>query len=140
MCMASKHSQDRPHRVSDLRLRRTADFAKVLSRRFRSSDSALVVYIAPNQLNHARLGVSVSRRVGNAVTRNHVRRVLREAFRCNESAQPTGFDVVCIVKPEATTNVGRLAETLAKLIAKSTKKAERGSKPSKSPGSKRPAR
>lgn len=134
MCMASKDSLSRRRRVRDTRLRRSADFAKVLAQRCRRSDAQLVVYLARNQLDYSRIGISVSRRVGNAVTRNRVRRVLREAFRCNFSDWPTGFDVVCIVKPAATADVGRLARALAELIAQTAKKAERGSANSKRRG------
>ena len=48
-----------------------------------------------------RLGITVSRRVGNAVQRNRIRRQVREAFRRDRAAWPKGFDVVLIARSSA---------------------------------------
>src|SRR4029077_4183444 len=48
-----------------------------------------------------RLGLSVSRRVGGAVERNHVKRLLREAFEQETERLPTSHDVVIVARPEA---------------------------------------
>ena len=52
-----------------------------------------------------RLGITVSRRVGNAVTRNRVKRAIREWFRCSRCGLPAASDLVVIARPGA----GRLA-------------------------------
>jgi len=62
----------------------------------------LVVRWAGNSLAQPRLGLAVSRRVGNAVVRNRVKRWLREAFR-HERASLGGVDVVVIARPSAAT-------------------------------------
>lgn len=59
----------------------------------------LLVYARPNGLPVTRLGLSVPRRVGNAVGRNRVKRRLREAFRLNRAQWAAGYDVVVNVQP-----------------------------------------
>jgi ribonuclease P protein component len=63
------------------RLTREAQFRLLLARGFRHSTPHLVVHLLVNELGHSRLGLTVPRKVGNAVVRNRVRRRLREAFR-----------------------------------------------------------
>lgn len=52
----------------------------------------------PNSFDFPRLGTTVSRKVGNAVVRNRWKRRLREIFRRNRDAIPSGFDYVVIVR------------------------------------------
>jgi ribonuclease P protein component len=54
---------------------------------------------AQNEVGHARLGVAIGRRVGSAVARNRVRRLLREAFRHNRDRGPGPLDLVIVAKP-----------------------------------------
>jgi ribonuclease P protein component len=62
----------------------------------------LVVYVFPRGGDEtARLGLSVSRRVGGAVVRNHVKRLLREAFAVERERIPAGTDVVVIARSGA---------------------------------------
>lgn len=64
----------------------------------RKSSANLVVYARQNDLGWSRLGLTVSRKVGNAVTRNLWKRRLREIFRLNKSRFPQGHDMVLIVR------------------------------------------
>ena len=86
-----------------LRLRAEADFARIRSQG-RSQGNRLVTLLAlPNGLEHNRYGVIVSKRVGKAVTRNLVKRRLREVLRELDrvgSVAP-GFDLALIVRPVA---------------------------------------
>jgi ribonuclease P protein component len=50
-----------------------------------------------------RLGITASRRVGNAVVRNRAKRLVREAFRATRELWPTGADIVVIVRGALTT-------------------------------------
>ena len=60
-----------------------------------------MILLHPNTLSHPRLGVTVSRKVGNAVARGHVRRRVREVFRQHKGWFPEGWDVVVIAKRRA---------------------------------------
>lgn len=70
-----------------------------------------------------RLGLSVSRKVGGAVERNHVKRLLREAFRSESSLLPAGSDVVVVARPDAKAlaereGVGGVRRELGQLLAR----------------------
>lgn len=72
--------------------------------RFHSSNFLFIW--RPNGLVQTRLGITVTKRVANAVGRNHIKRRLREAFRKNRSQLPPGLDVVAIARQKAQTLSG----------------------------------
>ncbi len=81
------------------RLSKALEFASVFDAKVRKAGGPLIVFAAPNQLDHSRLGLSVGRRIGNAVVRNRVKRRLREAFRLDQARLPPGYDYVVTVRP-----------------------------------------
>jgi ribonuclease P protein component len=93
------------------RLSRSGDFDRVFREGFSHASRYLVVYSFPRQedggAEPVRLGISVSRKVGGSVTRNRVKRVLREAFWGLEGRLPEGHDFVLVARPEAGVLVGR---------------------------------
>jgi ribonuclease P protein component len=62
----------------------------------------LTIYVAENDCGYPRLGVSVGKSCGNAVVRNRLKRLLREAFRLSQNNIPDGFDYVIMISPQRT--------------------------------------
>ncbi|MSR44134.1 MAG: ribonuclease P protein component [Phycisphaerales bacterium] len=88
-------SRARPLRAgASFRLAGAAQFQRVFANRLRSDLGWIVIHIAPNTLARTRLGLSIGSRVGIAVRRVRVKRMIREAFRLVRSELPSGFDVV----------------------------------------------
>ena len=77
-------------------IRRGADFQRAYGRRATASDERLLIFGCANELPYPRLGLSVSRKYGNAVRRNRWKRMLREAFRLSREKFPSGIDLVVI--------------------------------------------
>jgi len=85
------------------RLKRRADFERVQSRgrKVHSARFLFLVLARDDGGASARLGLTVTRKVANAVGRNRIKRVLREVFRKNRAFFPLGCDVVVIAKDRA---------------------------------------
>ncbi len=82
-------------------LTRTAQFEVVYKKGSSWAHPLLVMKTLPNGLEYSRFGFSVSRRVGNAVTRNRIKRLLREILRT--ACLKPGWDIVCIARPPVAT-------------------------------------
>jgi ribonuclease P protein component len=94
---------ERPTRGRRGRISRSRDFDAVYRRGRSAAGRHLVVYVFARDdvdaMAPPRLGLSVSRKVGDAVTRNRVKRVLREQFARHAHTVPAGLDVVVIARP-----------------------------------------
>jgi ribonuclease P protein component len=85
------------------RLSRSGEFDRVYREGSSHANRFLVVYSFPRSedaTNELRLGVSVGRKVGGAVERNRIKRVLRDAFWALEDELPTGHDFVLVARAE----------------------------------------
>ena len=82
-----------------MRLVHARQYQAVYRSKVRKMVGPLIVFARPNGLPHCRLGMGVSRKVGNAVHRNRIKRLLREAFRMGARDVPVGYDVVISVRP-----------------------------------------
>ncbi len=81
-------------------LRTSADFDRLRSEGRVWRHPFLTMSIAPNALGHNRYGFIVSRRLGGAVVRNRVRRLLRESVRLSIPRLKTGFDITFVARNE----------------------------------------
>ena len=80
------------------RLRKSWEYRRVSQVGCKFSTPHFVLLIADNIVNSSRLGITVSRRVGNAVERNRVKRLIREYFRLNRVFLPYNYDYSVIAK------------------------------------------
>ncbi len=80
-----------------MRLRSRRQFDHVFDGRCSTFTYPLRVYARPNDLEHCRLGLVVTRKVGSAPARNTAKRMLRESFRLLQHDLPPGYDLVIVV-------------------------------------------
>jgi ribonuclease P protein component len=83
------------------RIRRRADFLKILRGGKKSQADHFWVSFRPNLLSYCRLGITVGKRVGPAVVRNRLKRRIREFFRQNKILFPEATDCVVAAKEGA---------------------------------------
>jgi ribonuclease P protein component len=125
-----------PQRSRRGRLSRSAEFERVFRQGRSHAGRDLVLYVFPRGEDEGepRLGMTVGRKVGNAVERNRIKRVLREAFALESGRLPAGSDAVVIARSGARELAGRsglegVQSALAELIDKVPGAAPRAPEP-----------
>jgi len=110
------------------RLGADRQFQAVFDNKLRKNAGPLSVLALPNTLGHHRFGMTVSRRVGNAVQRHRIKRRLREAFRLNQSGWPGRYDLVVIVHPHPLWPMQDYADLLAAAVGQLHQVAQKRSR------------
>lgn len=110
------------------RLTHREQFGLVYDKGFKKPAGPIVVFALANGLPHPRLGLSVGRRVGNAVKRNAMKRRLRDAFRFLAASWPKdrpGMDIVLVVRPHEVRSPAAYQSLLEGAITRITKHASK---------------
>ncbi len=98
------------------RLLNSTQYRHVFQRGLSVADDVLVVYGCENDLPYMRLGLSVSRKVGNAVVRNRWKRLIRESFRVHIRFLPEGVDIVVLPRRGMKPGLEEVQQSLCALV------------------------
>lgn len=82
-------------------LKKNKDFQDVYKKGKSFANKYLIMYKLDNNSNRNRIGISVSKKVGNSVVRHHITRLIRESYRLQEDRFLSGMDLVIIARPSA---------------------------------------
>ena len=82
-------------------LKKNRDFQNVYSKGRSYANRMLVMYVLNNHTENNRLGISVSKKVGNSVIRHRITRLIRESYRLQEDMFNSGLDIVVIARQTA---------------------------------------
>lgn len=82
-------------------IKKNEDFQKVYQSGKSYANKYLVMYVKKNELETGRLGISVSKKVGNSVVRHRIARLIRESYRLNLSKFHSGWDIVVVARQGA---------------------------------------
>ncbi|MCR5544462.1 MAG: ribonuclease P protein component [Eubacterium sp.] len=82
-------------------LKNYREFSQVYNHRESLANKYLVMYILQNDRMYSRIGISVSKKVGNSVIRHRIVRLIRESYRLNKDKIKTGFDIVVVARNTA---------------------------------------
>ena len=84
----------------EYRIKKTSDFDKIIKKKQSFANRQFVMYYQKNNLEHMRLGISVSKKLGKAHKRNKLKRYVRESFKTKKESL-ANYDIIVIVRPMA---------------------------------------
>lgn len=99
-------------------LRNNREFQMVYNEGNSKANRYLVLYYRKNDLEYNRLGISVSKKVGNSVVRHHLTRLIREAYRLNSNMFNSSLDIVVIARNTAKDKTYKEVESALLHLAK----------------------
>jgi ribonuclease P protein component len=118
------------------RLTHAREFEAVYAGKCRKNRGTLMIFTLPNTLSHPRLGLAVGTRVGGAVVRTRIKRLIREAFRLRQfdlaKSSTGGYDIIVSVRGSAVPILMVLGDTLVELVRQTDlewRRRERSSAP-----------
>ena len=82
-------------------LKKNRDFKTVYNQGRSYANRYLVMYVMENHTDRNRIGISVSKKVGNSVIRHHLTRLIRESYRLHEDMFNSGLDIVVVARSTA---------------------------------------
>ena len=82
-------------------LKTNKEFSVVYGKKRSFANKYLIMYVGENQLEKTRIGISVSKKVGNSIVRHRVTRLIRESFRLNQNILKKGIDIIIVARPLA---------------------------------------
>ena len=82
-------------------IKKNSDFQIVYKNGTSYANRLLVMYVYPTDGKETRIGISVSKKVGNSVVRHRVTRLIRESFRLNREHMDSGLDIIVVARAEA---------------------------------------
>ena len=99
-------------------LKCNTDFRRLYNRGKTVTDPALVIYYSKNRAGICRIGITTSKKIGNAVERNRSRRLLKEAFRSVCSDVLPNYDIVIVARSKTKyLKSTRLAEIMRRIFS-----------------------
>jgi ribonuclease P protein component len=116
-------------------LKKYGDFQRVYKKGKSYANKYLIMYVLRQDTQKNRIGISVSKKVGNSVVRHRITRLIRESYRLNETNFVDGLDIVVIARPgakernffeieSALLHLGRLHGIVKKAEEKEVKKED----------------
>ena len=105
-------------------LKKNRDFRTVYRDGKSYANRLLVMYTLKNDSDRNRLGISVSKKVGNSVVRHHITRLVRESYRLHEEMFHSGWDIVVIARAGAKNASYHEIESALLALGKSSKNHE----------------